>query len=115
MASSACSSYVPLGPGLPPGYLEGMLFRLRAKGTIYGTRDAGRGWWLKLRRIVLESGWIESKLELAMFLFPEIIDTTKRVCRGIMIAHVDDLLVCGTGEKYQASMDAISKSPRLST
>jgi len=82
---------------------------LRAKGTIYGTRDAGRGWWLKLRRIVLENGWIESKLELAMFLFFEIIDTTKRVCRGIMIAHVDDLLVCGTGAKYRASMDAISK------
>ena len=92
---------------LPPGYPEGML--LRAKGTIYGTRDAGRGWWLKLRRIVLENGWIESKLELAMFLFFEIIDTTKRVCRGIMIAHVDDLLVCGTGAKYRASMDAISK------
>ena len=44
-----------------------------------------------------------------MFLFFEVIDTAKRVCRGIMIAHVDDLLVCGTGEKYQASMDAISK------
>ena len=44
-----------------------------------------------------------------MFLFFETIDTTRRVCRGIVVAHVDDLLVCGTGEKYQASMDAISK------
>ena len=44
-----------------------------------------------------------------MFLFFEVIDTTERVCRGIMMAHVDDLLVCRTGEKYRASMDATSK------
>ena len=69
----------------PPGIGHGDL--LRAKGSIYGTRDAGRAFWLHLLAILKTAGWRESALESAMFYF--VLDD--KLC-GIMITHVDDLL-----------------------
>ena len=52
---------------MPPGVAEGSVFR--ARGAIYGTRDAGREWWLFLVEKLVQFGWTESKLEPALFLF----------------------------------------------
>ena len=49
----------------PPGITSSDLFR--AKGSIYGTRDAGRSWWRKLFNILKGHGWKMSKLEAALF------------------------------------------------
>ena len=49
----------------PPGVLPGTLFR--ARDSIYGTKDAGRSWWIKLSRDAQDCGWRLSKLELALF------------------------------------------------
>ena len=84
----------PPPPGISPSDL------LRAKGSIYGTRDAGRSWWKKLYRVLREFGWTMSKLEPALFyLFDESFNLT-----GALVTHVDDLYVTGTGEKFHAIM-----------
>ena len=67
---------------LPDPSLRGYL--LRAKGTIYGTKDAGRGWWLKLRRILMTVGWKEHPLEPACFMMHD-----GAVLIGLLMVHVE--------------------------
>ena len=43
----------------PPGVHLMTLFR--ARGSIHGTKDAGRRWWMKLLRDATDCGWIASK------------------------------------------------------
>ena len=50
---------------LPPDVEKGSIFI--AKGFLYGTRDAGRGWWLELKSVMIETGWSASRLELALW------------------------------------------------
>ena len=45
----------------PPGMLPNQV--VRAMGSIYGTRDAGRAWYLHLKKVLAEHGWRESSLE----------------------------------------------------
>ncbi|CAE7726450.1 unnamed protein product, partial [Symbiodinium necroappetens] len=49
----------------PPGVAQHALFR--AKGSIYGTKDAGRSWWKKLFRTLKKYRWTMSKIEAALF------------------------------------------------
>ena len=44
---------------------------IAARVPIYGTRDAGRGFWLKLKEIVTESGFILNKNPERIFHVPE--------------------------------------------
>ena len=83
----------------PPGVAPSALFR--AKGSIYGTKDAGRSWWKKLLKDSRQAGWILSKIEPALFYFYN----KKNEFAGIMISHVDDLFVAGEGEEFQQAMD----------
>ena len=80
---------------------------MQARGSIYGTVDAGRQWWLWLRGHVLELGWRESKLEQAFFLF-----FTRRgrelVLSGLLTSHVDDLFTAGEGIEYEESIKELS-------
>ena len=81
----------------PPGVSPMDLFR--AKGSIYGTKDAGRSWWKKLFKTVQEHGWQMSKYEAALFyLFEE----NKLI--GVMASHVDDLFCTGTGDKLEVKL-----------
>ncbi|CAK0891172.1 unnamed protein product [Prorocentrum cordatum] len=69
-------------PGLAPGQL------LRARKAIYGFAEAARLFWLALRDALLSDGWLQSRLEPALFY--------KRVdgqLKGIAVSHVDDVLV----------------------
>eukprot|EP00435_Cladocopium_sp_Y103_P058473 s1160_g20.t1 len=88
----------PPPPGVSPFDL------LRAKGSIYGTRDAGRSWWKKLFHALFGQGWIMSKLEAALFFLFD-----GGVLVGALAAHVDDLYATGTGEKYEKSMKFLEK------
>ena len=71
----------------PPGIKKGTVFRARA--SIYGTRDAGRRWWERLREVLVEAGWIESNLEKCFFRFYN----KNGKLAGLLISHVDDLLI----------------------
>jgi hypothetical protein len=94
----------------PPGVRPGTLFR--ARGSIYGTKDAGRSWWIKLLHDAKECGWILSQIELALFyLYDE--STFPPTLIGVMASHVDDLITCGFGEKYEDCMKELTKRLHL--
>ena len=88
----------------PPGEREGQLYR--AKGSIYGTRDAGRSWWLKVKKTLLQIGFIESVLEPAWFLL-----TRAGRLIGAVLVHVDDFLIIGE-EKDSMFVDAVEALKR---
>ena len=89
----------------PPG-TEGKL--LRAKGSIYGTRDAPRAWWLYLKTLLLEEGWQEHGLEPALFF--------RRDCgalTGLLVTHVDDLFFAGVGAAFHEAMENLAGKVQL--
>ena len=90
----------------PPGISIHDLFR--AKGSIYGTKDAGRSWWIKLLHDAKAEGWIPSKIEAALFFLYD-----GDVLVGVMVTHVDDLFVCGSGSKYEESMKTLTTKLHL--
>lgn len=67
-------------PNLQPGQL------LRARKAIYGFSEAARLFWLALRDHLLADGWVESKLEPALFYL-----RVDGKLRGILVTHVDDI------------------------
>eukprot|EP00971_Amphidinium_carterae_P259338 5146094-Amphidinium_carterae.1 len=77
----------PPPPGVPPDCV------LRARGSIYGTRDAPRAWWLHHKQVLTELGWTPNPLKQAFFVLlakdGEVI--------GLLLTHVDDLLFTGRG------------------
>ena len=74
----------------PPGTLPGQI--LRALGSIYGTTDAGRAWYLRSKKILSEYGWEESCLERSVFVLRDRTGGENKVV-AVMFAHVDDLLL----------------------
>ena len=92
----------PPPPGVTPFDL------LRAKGSIYGTRDAGRSWWRKLYNTLIKHGWIMSRLEAALFFMFEAGSLV-----GVLAAHVDDLYCTGFGKKYQDSLKILETEIHL--
>ncbi|CAE7564243.1 GIP [Symbiodinium pilosum] len=79
----------PPPPGLGPNDL------LRAKGSIYGTKDAGRSWWKKLYKTLRKNGWRMSAIEPALFILAD-----GSSLLGGLITHVDNLYSCGEGQAY---------------
>ena len=73
----------------PKGGLPGLLYddRLLAKVPIYGTRDAGRGFWKKLRSILTGVGLVENYILKATYSYAK-----DGLILCIMGTHVDDLL-----------------------
>ena len=93
---------------LPPGIGKGSIFV--AKGFLYGTRDAGRGKWLKLKSVMIETGWKSSRLELALwYLYGEEESEDSRVLVGDAVTHVHDILTAG----YSKSESHINATERM--
>ena len=68
-------------PGVPEGS------RLEAHVPIYGTRDAGRDFWQRLRQVLIATGMVENQILKATYMI-----TVDGVLKGILASHVDDLL-----------------------
>ncbi|CAE7324408.1 Copia protein [Symbiodinium microadriaticum] len=81
----------------PPGISTHDL--LRAKGSIYGTKDAGRSWWKKLFKTLKKHGWMMSKIEAALFILSK-----SGSLLSVLITHVDDLFSAGEGPEYEATI-----------
>lgn len=79
---------------------------MMAKGSIYGTKDAARAFWIYLRGILLDNGAQESQLEPALFFY-----TFGGILIGIMGSHVDDVIFGydDKNEKMNKWMDKIAK------
>ena len=90
-------------PGLKPDD------RLLARVLVYGTQDAGRGFWKKFRRTLIAGGVRENRVLSAVY--------TLKVdgqLRGIVATHVDDLFVrlrrtCrpGCDRSHQTAFDLV--------
>ena len=84
--------------GVPDGDVsEGSL--LLCEKSVYGTRDAPRGFWKGLHETFLENGLVQVPLETSAYYLP---GPQGEVC-GLLGTHVDDLLWCG-GEAMSRTM-----------
>ena len=90
---------IPKG-GIPEeGIEEGQV--LAARVPIYGTKDAGRGFWLRLTEVVKEHNYTLNKILPTMF---SLRDNGKIV--GVMSSNVDDLLY-GSLPEFEGAMNSI--------
>ena len=90
---------IPKG-GIPEeGIEEGQV--LAARVPIYGTKDAGRGFWLRLTEVVKEHNYTLNKILPTMF---SLRDNGKIV--GVMSSNVDDLLY-GSLPEFEGAMNNI--------
>lgn len=81
-------------PGVEPGSL------LVPRKAIYGYADAPRCFWLKLSQEAEKAGWVQSKLEKALFYF---YDSQGKLC-GLGGPHVDDWVATGSGNEFEAAL-----------
>ena len=90
---------IPKG-GIPEeGVYEGDV--LAARVPIYGTKDAGRGFWTQLKDVVLENGYTLNTILPTVFTLRE-----KGKIVGVMSSNVDDLLF-GSKPEHEHVMDKI--------
>jgi hypothetical protein len=90
---------IPKG-GIPEeGIAEGDV--LAARVPIYGTKDAGRGFWLRLKEVVMENGYALNQILPTMFVLRHM----GRIV-GTMSSNVDDLLY-GSLPEYEQVMNNI--------
>ena len=81
------------------GVMEGQLLRLLK--PVYGRPDAPRAWYEELARILCQELKFEkSFVDPAMFMLRE--PSGKLV--GLMIVHVDDVMVCHDGNKFASEI-----------
>ena len=67
---------------------------IAARVLIYGTRDAGRGFWLRLSEDMCREGFTLNRILPTLFAFR---DSDENIV-GMMTNHVDDLLFGVTGQ-----------------
>ena len=99
LQSEGISRLLVLRPPRPPPPGVGPNDLLRAKGSIYGTKDAGRSWWKKLYATLRKHSWRMSRLEPALFILAK-----GAQLLGVVVTHVDDLFSTGEGEIYEATL-----------
>ena len=75
---------------------------LAARVPIYGTKDAGRGFWLRLKEVVTEKGYHLNKILPTLFALR---DDNEQIV-SVMSSNVDDLLY-GSLEGYEYAMEEI--------
>ena len=71
--------------------------RLLAFVPIYGTKDAGRGLWRRVRRVMLEQGFHENLVMNALYSY-----TRNGKLEALVATHVDDLIWAASGEAEKA-------------
>lgn len=84
-------------PGVEPGSL------LEPLNAIYGYADAPRCWWLKLAKTAEKAGWVQTKLEKALFYF---YDRSGKL-QGLGGPHVDDWVCTGRGVEYERALSKL--------
>ena len=81
---------------------------LRARGAIYGTKDAGN-LVATFSAKMQAHGWTHSIYEGALLIMR---DESGR-CAGFLVTHVDALFAGGCGPKYEKSLEELAKEVRL--
>ena len=83
--------------------------------TVYGTKDAPRGWYKKLDGTLVEQG-LRSKVphEPGFYVLTGHKDDGKPYVKGVLLIHVDDLLWCGD-QDFQDIMLAVQAIYKFGT
>ena len=90
----------------PPGGLPNVPhhYRMIARVPVYGTKDAGRKFWKKLRNTIIEKGLVENKIYHALYSY---CDPETGELLALLGTHVDDILYCAAPGKGQEIVDSI--------
>jgi transposase InsO family protein len=103
-----CGTDPKVSPPVPlkPGQIA------KVKKAVFGLADAPREWWLKLSRILTENGWESLVIDgAAWLLWDAAVEVSARNfshLKGMIVAHVDDLLFIGDPDAVQ-SFDHVGK------
>lgn len=79
---------------------------LRIQKVIYGLLHAPRAWLEKLGNVLKSHGWYQSRLEPCVWRLYDSND----VLVGLLGAHVDDMLCCGSGSLYEEKVRLLRSS-----
>ncbi|OLQ12591.1 Copia protein [Symbiodinium microadriaticum] len=91
---------------IPEWLQPDLLYKLSA--PVYGQANAPRRWYIHVRKVLTELGWITHTLDPCLFLFVEKVKGTDIVV-AVLGLHVDDLiLACLNGFKHH--LDAVYES-----
>ena len=71
----------------PPGILPSQI--LRANSAIYGAKDAGRSWYLHLKKVLETDCLIEMQLERCLYIY---FDRNRKLV-AVVFTHVDDFII----------------------
>ena len=81
---------------------------LRIQKVIYGMLHAPRAWLEKLGNVLKSHGWYQSRLEPCVWRLYDSND----VLVGLLGAHVDDMLCCGSGSLYEEKVRLVHGNMR---
>ena len=95
--------------GIPDQHLEDGSLMVCNK-SVYGTKDAPRGFWKQLHDDILDCGLMEVPFEQAAYYLPGELGEIA----GLMGSHVDDLLWSGN-EKMDEAMEKLQKKYNFRT
>ena len=71
----------------PPGTLPSQI--LRANSAIYGTKDAGRSWYLPLKKVLETENLTEMQLERCLYVY---FDHDHNLA-AVVFTHFDDFII----------------------
>ena len=69
---------------------QGNKMHMKLTKSLYGIRDAARAWYRELDAFLIKSGCTRTQLDRASYIYIK-----DGQLKGIIVAHVDDLLWCG--------------------
>ena len=81
---------------------------LMCRVPIYGTKDAGRGFYLRMHGEIIRAGFLPSSVSPAMYY--KVNEEMK--LEALLCTHVDDLLFCHDGQKGKKTCSVVSRSER---
>ena len=96
--------------------VPGIIWKL--KRTVYGMKDASRGFYLNFSQKLQDFGCEKSLLDPAMFLyFDEDVSRSDLIKNpvGMAVTHVDDVLHCGRKRFEEKIMNPLKESLKLGT
>ena len=87
---------------------EGKIWRL--KKPLYGLNDAGRRFWLKVKKILCDQGLTKLNGDEAFYMKHQ-----NGQLKGMILLHVDDFMIGGSNEFVDGITDVFCKELTVST
>ena len=76
---------------------------------LYGLKYASRKWFVSVKKLLLEKGCEQSKIDKCVFLYY----VGSELC-GLLVTHVDDFLACGNQDFQEVIINAIKQTFMIS-